>query len=540
MPRSTRTCDCCCASSKDNHLAAPADIDDFLARLMGVERAWSLLDKAEHLVGNDLETAQKIIDEAVTQGAASAQVLTKAARLLAADEGGTEAAHALLERAVHLDGAPAPTQLALARSLAKRGNLPEASRWLRGAMLRSRPDGALLLELATMERRAALDIAMAARSLSCRDANLAVSTGCTLIAQGHRKAARIAFDMAFAAGARSADFVTTYSELLADPAMHEDPPLPPGPLGMPHWWNIGTFAAATRLAAAFPQEALLAAARAREASDQWIDRDRIMRFLSERIRAARPFSWIRLGDGEARFMLHLRPKLRASLPGREADAMIRQIWYVWFGQDLDTVSAGALAGLGARLDLAIYNADLLGLTSVERLLNDQVHYGFCASLEYYVAELLQGQSKRLFTDATLVTKLHESDPFLSSLLAGLDFLGVVSPHPDLARRLQRQLGIDQTASYDIPGETRLERPREHADRGTHFPAAYERTLAELRVPHQGAVFLVAGGLLGKIYCDHIKTLGGIALDVGAVVDAWMGHNSRGHPLAASMRMQLPA
>jgi len=508
--------------------------------LIGIERAWNLLEKAENLAGSDLQGARDALDEAIVEGAASAQVLTRAARLLATDHKSADAAHALLECAVGLDGAPAPAQLAIARSFAQRGNLTEASRWLRGAMLRARPDGALLLELATIEDQAALQIATAARSFPCRDASLAVSTGCTLLAEGHRKAARIAFDMAFAAGARSADFLTTYSELLADPAMHEDPPLPAGPLGMPHWWNVGTLAAAKRLAASFPHEGLLIAARAREASGHWINRDRLTHLLSQRIASGKPFSWIRLGDGEARFLLHLRPELRASVPAREADAMIRQIWYVWFGQNLDAVSTAALADLGARLDHAIRSADLLGLTSTERLLNDRVHYGFCAGLEYCVAELLKGQPERLLTDATLVTKLNEADPFLSSLLTGLDFLGVVSPHPDLARRLQRQLRIGQVVSYDIPGETRLDRPREHADRGTHFPAAYERILAELRVPYEGAVFLVAGGLLGKIYCDHIKELGGTALDVGAVVDAWMGHNSRGHVLDASMQMQLLA
>lgn len=77
-----------------------------------------------------------------------------------------------------------------------------------------------------------------------------------------------------------------------------------------------------------------------------------------------------------------------------------------------------------------------------------------------------------------------------------------------------------------------------AEFGAHFPTVYDRTLAELSVPRPGAVFLVAGGLLGKIYCDRIKQLGGIAFDIGAVVDAWMGHNTRGIVLNLSMRNRL--
>lgn len=51
-------------------------------------------------------------------------------------------------------------------------------------------------------------------------------------------------------------------------------------------------------------------------------------------------------------------------------------------------------------------------------------------------------------------------------------------------------------------------------------------MAELEVPKRGAVFLVAAGLLGKVYCHRIHRLGGIAIDVGSVVDAWMGFGTR--------------
>ena len=72
----------------------------------------------------------------------------------------------------------------------------------------------------------------------------------------------------------------------------------------------------------------------------------------------------------------------------------------------------------------------------------------------------------------------------------------------------------------MPGQT----PRNTSDR--HFPGRYRKILGQIKVPQPGAVFLVAAGLLGKIYCDHIKALGGIAIDVGSVVDAWMALNTR--------------
>jgi hypothetical protein len=36
------------------------------------------------------------------------------------------------------------------------------------------------------------------------------------------------------------------------------------------------------------------------------------------------------------------------------------------------------------------------------------------------------------------------------------------------------------------------------------------------------VFLVAAGILGASYCNRIKQLGGIAINIGSVADVWAG------------------
>ena len=42
----------------------------------------------------------------------------------------------------------------------------------------------------------------------------------------------------------------------------------------------------------------------------------------------------------------------------------------------------------------------------------------------------------------------------------------------------------------------------------------------------GTLILVAAGVLGKIYCDKIKSKGGIALDIGSILDMWATIPSR--------------
>ncbi|RKX65082.1 MAG: hypothetical protein DRP42_05360, partial [Tenericutes bacterium] len=46
------------------------------------------------------------------------------------------------------------------------------------------------------------------------------------------------------------------------------------------------------------------------------------------------------------------------------------------------------------------------------------------------------------------------------------------------------------------------------------------------VDFPGMLYLVGGGLYGKLYCQLIKSQGGIALDLGSLFDAWLGIPSR--------------
>jgi hypothetical protein len=56
----------------------------------------------------------------------------------------------------------------------------------------------------------------------------------------------------------------------------------------------------------------------------------------------------------------------------------------------------------------------------------------------------------------------------------------------------------------------------------HYPNRFLELLDEINVPFEGAVFLVGAGYLGKPYCQRIKNLGGIALDIGSIYDSWIG------------------
>lgn len=499
---------------------------DFLTKLLAIEAAWAALD-----AGPDREG----IDAAVALGGHGTQLLIRAAAMLDA-LGDAEAAREVLERGLALDGPTAPLQLALARQLQAMGDLDGAARWLRGAMLRARPDARLLAGLAAIELEAgrpgcAEAIVAAARDFRTDDGPGLAEEGRRLQALGRPDLAVTPFVLAFARGYRDPAFVADFGALLALDGLPE--------VDAQVQLGAGAMAAHLRLSAAYRGDPFVAAAREREQSEQWVGPDALAGELGRAIASRRPYSWIRLGDGEARMLVWLHRDLRASLSDGEADFIGRHIWRNWFGQDLLAVDRARLAALSGQLDAAIGNADLLGLTSPFRFDAEREHFGSLVALEHHAARIAP-LGRRRPSEAGANTILNERDPFFASLLTGLDFLGVIGPHADLATLLGRRLGIARTVSHLIPGESRLGRPQEAADRGTHFPAVFDRIMAEIEVPHEGAVFLVAGGLLGKLYCDRIKRLGGIALDIGAMADAWMGHNTRGIVLDVSMRHRLTA
>jgi len=61
----------------------------------------------------------------------------------------------------------------------------------------------------------------------------------------------------------------------------------------------------------------------------------------------------------------------------------------------------------------------------------------------------------------------------------------------------------------------------------HYPDLYEGIITWLTNNDlKGKIVLVGAGGLAKIYCNHVKRMGGIGIDVGAMFDSWAGIYTR--------------
>lgn len=131
---------------------------------------------------------------------------------------------------------------------------------------------------------------------------------------------------------------------------------------------------------------------------------------------------------------------------------------------------------------------------------------------------------------------------LHRLLTGRRQLGLISCHEELGRMLSARFGIDNLTFFKVPGEQiHFDVLGSSAVEGVHWPDRYRELLAEIKTggDRRGQFFLVAAGILGKIYAAELKRAGAVVIDIGAVADLWMGKATRVFPaIDASLTLNL--
>ncbi len=264
--------------------------------------------------------------------------------------------------------------------------------------------------------------------------------------------------------------------------------------------------------------------------------------LVERIEAylrdKRPFSLVRVGDGEGRVLGY--PEI---FTGNE---VLNQVLYYQFG--LESINRAkrsnptewlqSLMGtLRSQLVDALRSADAVGLPVAAYLMENGREKSF-GPLGYASGLLmslphLQDIGKGDVYGTNLFQMIAEDGECLGRLARAAQEVLLVGPW-DLTREIGHAFGVDRIRHIAVPGHHTW---RGHAGCG-HFPDLYKFVEKEIHRKGglAGTLALVGAGILGKHYCRLIKDLGGVALDVGSVLDAWAG---KGRPEAvANKRIRL--
>ena len=234
-----------------------------------------------------------------------------------------------------------------------------------------------------------------------------------------------------------------------------------------------------------------------------------------------PFSIVRLGDGEGRILGYpdffsdqvMKTDVLGYQYGKHVFPKLKKI----YGSNFVSESINDLSKM---LYKALDSADAIGLPSYIHFEKPLTDVNFKPRLANSVALstvnslLARGSSAQVY-DFFIFKAFHKQGLF-SSLLKDKPFVGVIS-HTDISALFKSRFGIDQVVHYPIPGHQSFMKSNK-----LHYPDVYGEVIDSIDVPFQGALFLVAAGYLGKMYCHEIKARGGIALDIGSVFDSWIG------------------
>ena len=262
-------------------------------------------------------------------------------------------------------------------------------------------------------------------------------------------------------------------------------------------------------------------------------------FVHHALSNRQPFSLIRLGDGEG---------LLLSL---SLDSNFGDIRYLISHFGPTGVTIRQAMHLSQLLKSAISTADILGMRT------DILDVDFPASLFQVDNQRFEREFKERFrlrdaerdvqyAGCRRLALLHrslkdfcfDSDSRFSSAwihydlvttghlynwLKAQDRIGLITGIPELPSRVEKVFDL-RVRSYHIPDM--FGRAGDPAISGEHYPKRFHELRKSLTVDFPGMLFLVGAGICGKVYCQWIKEMGGVAIDVGSVFDSWMGRATR--------------
>ncbi|GGC48708.1 GT-D fold domain-containing protein [Chelatococcus reniformis] len=245
------------------------------------------------------------------------------------------------------------------------------------------------------------------------------------------------------------------------------------------------------------------------------------------------FSLIRCGDGESvvlgypefvhdtRFMGWMRNFFGPHADRPEVFRSLRE-WLEWAVSCADVV--GTFREQIGDIERARQAA--LGLGALRVLTDDQkveINGIEWRLLDHLTRPLILEQCLR--TTSNIHIKMEESG-LLKSIAAEADRLNVITGN-DIKEKLEAAFPTTRIVQYRVPTEYKFEPVRDSwNDAEPHFPDVFNRIMDLIEQGDFEGVTFVGAGPCGKIYASAIKKAGGIALDIGSIMDVWAGRDTR--------------
>jgi len=261
-----------------------------------------------------------------------------------------------------------------------------------------------------------------------------------------------------------------------------------------------------------------------------------IRLVREHLTQDKPLSLIRLGDGEANAFQQESPFASHF----ESDAAEREI--VWWGRTLD---ASARRQLADAIQTAALRADVLGFPTREWFLRDirldggaplsatRSGRGLLTILHLVEQEWRCGSlSDKALVSAHLPQDLERWNLY-GELFDGIGHVVLVSCHPGLPEVMQSRFGVN-TINHVLmaPGDSMREIQKLVLADTEMPPRRIAGALENLGDAPRRRLVLVGAGYAGKCIVHAARERGGVALDLGSVLDYWLGIATRSYQIAS--------
>jgi hypothetical protein len=251
---------------------------------------------------------------------------------------------------------------------------------------------------------------------------------------------------------------------------------------------------------------------------------KIANFLGHRIKRDQPTSMIRLGDADGNVLFS-----RLGLYSEMSEYCLQKISKIYFGDK--RVMLSNLDFFAESVVDAIKNADVIGgpergtlVKSFHTHLPDLDVRGMCGMRGVY-NYLAKGFNLGVLGDSIWASTWYSRQllPYFEKILNELPYLGLITCYPQLGELIQKKYAVGRVETILVPMQASIAKNEKNIN---HYPDAYFGILDSIRPPRQGAVYLIAAGILSKPYGTTVKSRGGIAVDIGSTADIWMGAITR--------------
>jgi hypothetical protein len=259
-----------------------------------------------------------------------------------------------------------------------------------------------------------------------------------------------------------------------------------------------------------------------------------------KIKKRKPFSLIRLGDGEGLLLSISSQSTESDLKylAQHLGPQSIELGYLLHLRDclINSINNSDLMGVRDDIIDVSFSPDSFSMSRAEFMENFQKRFKLREideSLDYHGARRIALLHKSLcglalhddiqFCSAWLNYEFHNSGEIFK-ILKSQERIGLISCRTKLPHLLERLFSV-HVKFYQVPAMFNQYNPTK-TNAPTDYVERFEKILSQKLVECPGMLYLVGAGLYGKLYCELIKSQGGIALDLGSLFDAWLGIPSR--------------